>query len=266
MGRYDLYWPWTIKALSADPEDFELWADMGLKANILGDPELADRYLHRALELGSNEPAPLKCNVQVLVQRGQYKEALAIARRALEADLDNRWGSDHVFLRVVRDNALRTGDFDEARAWYRNRHPELFRERPEITIANVNAAADLALLLQRSGEADGAATLIDAGLAWYGETQVPGVHGNLTNIVDVELLALNAEKDAALDTLREAVDAGWRWSWPWYTSNENLLSLRNEPEFQEIMAQLEDDMATQLKAIQALPDLGEADLRFPESE
>ena len=49
-------------------------------------------------------------------------------------------------------------------------------------------------------------------------------------------------------------------------SNENLSSLKDEPEFQEIMAQLKDDMATQLKAIQAVPDMGEADLRFPKSD
>lgn len=47
-------------------------------------------------------------------------------------------------------------------------------------------------------------------------------------------------------------------------NNENISSLREEPEFHEILAQLEDDMATQLKAIQGLPDMGEADLRFPE--
>lgn len=266
MGRWDLQRPWSIKMLSVDPEDFELWAHMGLSANLLGDPDLADRYLGRALELGPMEPSTLKCIALVLSQRGQYDEALAVARRALEADLDDRWGSDAVFLRLVRDDAFKTGAITDARAWYRDRHPELLQESPKITIDNINAAADLALLLQQAGEADNADTLIDAGLAWYRETQAPGVHGYLANIVDVELLALNGEKNAALETLREAIDSGWRWSWPWYMSNENLFSLRDEPEFQEIMARLKDDMATQLKAVNALPYMGEADLRFPESD
>ena len=263
MGRYDLEWPWIIKAITVDPADFEAWAHIGLSANELGDADLADRYLNRALELGPMEPATLKCIALVLSQRGQYDEALAVARKALAADLDNRWGSDQVFLRLVRDDALRTGSFDEALTWYRARHPELFRDGLEITIDNVNAAADLALLLQRAGEADNADTLIDAGLTWYRETQVPGVHGYLTNIIDVELLALNAEKNAALETLHEAIDGGWRSSWIWHMSNENLSSLRDESEFHATIAQLEEDMATQLKAIQALPDMGEADLRFP---
>ncbi|MCH7893317.1 MAG: tetratricopeptide repeat protein [Proteobacteria bacterium] len=266
MGRYDLQWPWIIKVLTVDPGDFEAWAHVGLDANELGDADLADRYLNRALELGPMEPATLKCIALVLSQRGQYDEALAVARKALAADLDNRWGSDQVFLRLVRDDALRTGSFDEALTWYRARHPELFRDGLEITIDNVNAAADLALLLQRAGEADNADTLIDAGLTWYRETQVPGVHGYLTNIIDVELLALNAEKNAALETLHEAIDAGWRFSWIWHMSNENLSSLKDESEFHAIIAQLEEDMATQLKAIQALPDMGEGDLRFPKSD
>ncbi|MCH9026169.1 MAG: tetratricopeptide repeat protein [Proteobacteria bacterium] len=266
MGRYDLQRPWAIKTLSVDPEDFELWAHIGLDTNQLGDPDLADLYLNRALELGPMEPVTLKCFAMVVSQRGEYAEALAIARKALAAGLDNRWGSDQVFIRLVRDDALRTGNFDEPLAWYRARHPELFRDGLEITIENVDAAADLALLLQRAGEADRADSLIDAGLTWYSETQIPGVHGYLTNIVDVELLALNAEKDAALEALRVAIDGGWKWSWSWYMSNENLSSLRVEPEFQDIIAQLENDMATQLKAIRALPHMGEADFRFPESD
>ena len=49
-------------------------------------------------------------------------------------------------------------------------------------------------------------------------------------------------------------------------SNENLDSLRNEPEFQAIIERLEDDMATQLEAIREIPYLGEFDLRVTQSD
>ena len=261
VGRYDLVWPWLIKALATDPEDFETWAHIGLYANQLGASDWADRYMSRALNLGPEEPVVLKCYAQVLVHRGRHDEALVIARRALEARLDDRWFSNQVFLRLVRDDALLTGNLNDARAWYRNRHPELFTDLPEITVDNVNAAADLALLLQRAGEPEVADTLIDAGLSWYRETQIPGVHGYLTSIADIELLALKGDKRAALDALQDATDVGWGIVWQWNTSNENFASLRNEPEFQAIIAQLEGNMATQLEAIRALPDMGEFDLR-----
>jgi hypothetical protein len=266
QGRYDLMWPWFIKAMAIDPEDFELWASLGFYAKLLGDSDLADRYIDRALVLGQGEPSVLGCQASILALNGNHDEAVDIARQALQAGLDDRWGSNRIFLRLVRDDALRTGAFDQARAWYRDRYPELFADLPEITINNVNAAADLALLLQRAGELEVADTLINAGLAWYRETQIPGVYGDLINIVDVELLALNGERNAALDTLRGAVDGGWNGEWKWHTSNENLASLRNEPEFQAIIAQLESDMATQLKAIRALPYLGEFDLRSAQSD
>lgn len=264
-GRYDLMWPWLMKAMTMDPEDFELPAHTGLNANLLGDPDLADRYLDRALALGPGEPAVLKCHAQVLAERGLFDEALAIARRALEANLDDRLNSDSVFLRLVRDGALRSGDFGDARSWFQKRHPELFTDLPEITADNVVAAADLVLLLRRAGQPEVADRLVDAGLSWYRATQILGVYGNLARISRTQFMALKGDKKSALESLEDAADKGWGNVWQWDTSNENLASLRNEPEFQAIMAQLEDDMATQLKAIQALPDMGEADLRFPEN-
>ncbi len=266
MGRFDLLWRPYIKTMALDPEDFEFPAILGLFASMLGAPEWADRYLDHALALGQEESTTLMSYALVLVQRGKSDEALAIARRALEAGADDRWHSNQTFLRLVRDNALQTGNFDDVLAWYRNRHPELFGGKPEIRVRNVNAAADLAMLLQRAGDSEAADVLIDAGLVWYRETQRPGVHGYHTNIADVEFLALNADKKAALNALREAVDGGWRWTWQWYMSNENLDSLRNEPEFQAIIERLEDDMATQLEAIREIPYLGEFDLRAAQSD
>ncbi len=266
QGRYDLSWPWYIKAMTVDPDDFELWAYLGLYSAQLGAHEWADRYLDRAFDLGSDEPVTLKAYAQILALRGKYDDALAIARQALQEGLDNRWGSEKVFLRLVRDKAVRTGDFGEARAWYRSHHPELFATAPVITVSNVNAAADLALLLQHSGEPEMADKLIDAGLAWYQETQIPGVYGNLIGIANIEFLALKGKKSAALDALQSAADVGWGDVWQWDTSSENFASLRSEPEFQAIIAQLEGNMATQLEAIRSLPYMGDFDLRSMQSD
>ena len=265
MGRYDLMWPWYIKSIASDPEDFELWGHLGLYSYYVGATEWVDRYLDRALELGPHEPSVLRCYASVLEQQGQLDAAVEIARSALEANLDDRWQSNQIFLRLVRDDAMRSGNLDGARSWYLDRHPELFLGVPEITVGNVNAAADLALLLKRAGEPAAADVLIEAGLAWVQRTQPAGVHGYLINIVDVEFLALNGQKQAALDTLQQAVDSGWKAHWRSVFRNETLASLRNESRFQQITAQLEDDMATQLDAIRALPDMGEFDLRSTQS-
>lgn len=261
MGRYDLMWPWFIKSMTSDPADFELWGHMALHASQVGATEWSDRYMERALELGPKEPAVLKCYAMLLEQRGQIDAAHEIARRALEAGLNDRWGSNQYFLRLVRDDAIRSGNYDDTKAWYLDRHPELFLDPPKITVDNVNAAADLAVILRRAGEPGAANALIDVGLAWVRRTQSAGVYGNLVNIVDVELLALAGEKDAALDALQKAVDSGWRSNWQTIFRNATLASLRDDPAFQAIASRLRDDMATQLDAIRALPDMGEFDLR-----
>lgn len=262
MGRYDLMWPWFIKAMESDPADVELWAHMAVYADMIGETEWVDRYMSRALELGPEQPAVLKCYAMVLEGRGRLDDALDIARRALKAGLNDRWASDRYFLRLVSDDAIRSGDSDAARVWYLQRHPELFLASPEITVDNVNSAAALALLLQRAGASDDANVLIDAGLAWVRRTQPAGVHGYLINIVDVELLALAGKKGAALEALQQAADSGWRFDWLYIFRNKTLDSLRDEPEFEAITLQLESDMAEQLVAIRALADMGEFDLRF----
>jgi len=266
MGRYDLKWPWFFKAMSTDPDDFEFWAAAAIDMSDLGATDWADLYMDRALALGPDEPVPLRAHAQLLARRGDQVRALEIARRALEAGLHDRWGSNDDFLRLVRDDALQTGDHDEARDWYRDHHPGLFAESPEITVGNVNAAADLALLLQRAGDVDTADLLINAGLRWYRQSQPPGVHGFLTSVVDVELLALKGEKEAALDTLRDAVASGWRAGWRWILANENFSSLKGAPEYQAIVASLENDMATQLEVLKVLPYQGETDLRFAQDK
>ena len=262
QGKIDLAWPWVLKALAIDPEDVEWWSHLGMWANLLGDPDLADRYLARAIELGPNEPATLKVQTMILSMRGRVDEALSIARTALDAKLDDRWFSNRVFLRVVRDAVLQNGDFSDALGRYRSCHPELFDGIPEITVDNVNAAADLALLLQHSGEPGLADTLIHAGLDWYQKTQIPGVHGFLTSIADIEFLALQGQREASLEALQAAANVGWGFVWQWDTSNENFATVSDDPAFRAIIAQLESNMVTQLENIRALPDMGEFDLRL----
>ena len=261
LGRYDLMWPWFVKSFALDPEDFEMWAHLGWYSHLLGSPEWGDRYLNQALKLGPNEPAVLKCQAYALVQQERFSEALTVAQHALGASMDDRWFSNQVFLRLVRDDALHTGDLDTARQWYLNVYPELFEDSPSITIDNIYAAADLALLLQQSGEAERADALIQEGLAWYGQTQPATMHGYLTTIVDVSLLALSGDDELAMETLNAAVEQGWKYDWRWHLANKNLDSIRGEPRFEEIESRLERETALQLEAIRNLPDMGEFDLR-----
>jgi TolB-like protein/cytochrome c-type biogenesis protein CcmH/NrfG len=261
LGRFDLAIPWFVKFFEVDPDDFEIWGHLGWNYHMLGAGEWGDRYLDKALEIAPNEPAVLKCYAYALVQQDRFPEALAIAQRALEADMDDRWYSNSVFLRLVRDDALVTGDLGPSRQWYLKVHPELFESAPTISVDNIYAAADLSLLLQRNGEAEQADRIIQAGLAWYQQTQSAAMHGYLTSIVDVSLLALSGDDASALNALGEAAEEGWKYDWRWHLANKNLDSIRSQPRFAEIEARFERETAEQLLVLRALPDMGAFDLR-----
>jgi len=239
MGRFDLNWPWYLKTMDLDPDDFELWAHAGYFGELLGATGWPDKYMIRAVELGAGTPVTLKCRLHVHFLRGEF------------------------FLRVLRDEALDTGSYEASISRYRAHRPELFDVVPEITVDNVNAAADLALLLQRAGEPERAGVLVDAGIAWYEKTQTAGVNAYVTNIVNVHLLAVKGDETKALEMLRQAVSSGWAYDWYWHINNRALDSIRELAEFQSLVTELEEKMAAQLAAIEAMPDMGPLDWVLP---
>lgn len=169
----------------------------------------------------------------------------------LDAGLDDRWGSDGVFLRTVRDHAIRSRQFEPALDYYRARHPGLF-------------ADDLALLLRHAGDEDLANRLLDAAIDRYDAITPDGVHGIITGFTDVELFALAGRHDEALDALSEAVRSGWRILWPWVLNGENLAPNRESEKLRELSAELAEDTAMQLENIRAMPVLGPYDIRSSE--
>jgi len=261
LGRFDLAMSWMIKLMTVDPVDFENWAYMAIWLELIGLPDVSRKYLERAYELGPEEPVVLKCDLQIRSKQGKKDEVSEIARRAIDARLDDRWYSNRIFLRQIRDDATSDDELTESSNLYRNRHPELFESSPTITVGNVNAAADLAFLLQKLGQDEKAKSLIDSSFNWYQRTQPQGVYSWAIGIVEVDLLVAKNDYDAALRVLGNAVNSGWNYSWNWYIDSPNLDPIRNRPEFQAVVSKLQNDMKTQREAYLALPDMGEFDLR-----
>ena len=77
-------------------------------------------------------------------------------------------------------------------------------------------------------------------------------------ISDVQIYALQGQTTEALVALREAIDQGWRSLW-WYDlkHDKNLDSIRDEPEFQAMVKEIETDMAEQLARVHARQANGE---------
>jgi hypothetical protein len=197
------------------------------------------------------------------VLRGEHDEAARLSRAALADNLDDRWGSDLYFLRVVRDAALDAGNVQEILELYRDRAPQAFAENPEVSFANAGYATDAILPLQYAGEHDAAERIADATLSWYKRSFPVPIYGYDVSILNVELLALDGQEDLALQRLQEAMDSGWLLDWQITALGRNLESLRGRPDFQALIARLESRTNEQLASWLAVPYIGETDLRDP---
>ncbi len=152
---------------------------------------------------------------------------------------------------LLRDLDLLTNDFATARARYAEAFPALLaRQLPELTADNVGAAVDLAVVLQHTGEAQRADELLDQVDRYIRAAASP----RMGVWMDVEIHAIRGEKAKALAALREAESAGHRSHWRYYRDiNPALASIRNEPEFKAVFADIERDMARQRAALAARP-------------
>jgi len=153
---------------------------------------------------------------------------------------------DTYSLQILRNADLRQGDPGSARARYASAFPELLTSTPpSITAFNHGSAIDVIPVLQAAGDGVTASALLDLAEQFIRTIPRLGVLGY--GIADVAIHALRGDKDKALAALREAEKAGWRGPfWRYYRDiDPNLASIRNEPEFKAVFADIERDMAHQ---------------------
>ena len=107
-----------------------------------------------------------------------------------------------------------------------------------------------------------AATLLDASERVLGGVPRLGLGG--FPILDVRVHALRGDNSKALARLRDAEQAGWRSTWRYVRDIDPVFdSIRSDPEFKAIFADIERDMARQRAELTQRPkdaplDLGAA--------
>jgi tetratricopeptide (TPR) repeat protein len=185
--------------------------------------------------------------------RGQFDEAAAWYRKALAIDPDPWW----VF-GILTPHDLRTGRYVEARARYEKRYPELLVEdEPRIDETNLEAAIVLAYVLAKTGEPERADLLLARALTFF-QTIPRWTSWGTYRTSDVRIYALQGQTARALAALRVAIDAGWRQYWRYELEDAPMLdSIRDEPEFQAMVAEIRADMAVQLARLQEREANGE---------
>ena len=163
------------------------------------------------------------------------------------------WGS----LRVLRDADIAAGRFEVARARYARAYRELTEpEVPDVNITNYDAAVDLALVLQLMGETERANDLLDGSLEVMSSLSRFGITGYWLN--DVRALTLKQQPQRALETLREAIEDGWRFQvWYHMDMDPNLDAIRGTAEFDELYEVVRADLEQQAQNVRDLKASGE---------
>ena len=250
--------PLVQKAMELDPSD--AWWSWNLASLYfdLGDESASFATIERAAKRWPDDWGIQQWLAFITLVRLDNAESVRHAERSLALYARNPWA-----LVILRNADLQSGRDTDTFARYQKGYPELFVQGvPRLDGLNYGVAVDLAFVLQKRGDDVRANMLLDAAAQAIG--RIPRLGANGYGITDVQIHALRGDKAKALVALRAAEQAGWRRSWRYYRDfDPNLASIRNEPEFKTVFADIERDMARQRAELAARPkdatlDLGEA--------
>ena len=241
--------PLVQKAMELDPSDASWSWNLAPLYLDLGDESKAFATIERAAKRWPDDWGIQLWLAFINLVRLDNAGVVRHAERSLALYPRNPWA-----LLLLRNADLQSGRDTDALARYQKAYPELFMQGvPRLNGLNYGVAIDLALVLQKRGDDARANILLDA--AAQAIVRIPRLGANGCGIKDVQIHALRGDKTKALAVLREADRAGWRGPfWRYYRDFDlALASIRNEPEFRTVFANIERDMARQRAELAARP-------------
>ena len=238
---------WRNKASEADPADPELPAGGALVWLDIGDTERAEADLQKAASLDPDHPFTLAARIELLLYQEQYQQAVSLAQKARDEKLPGRQGSDDIIDGLLLNDAVRRRDYATALAILQEGFPDgLASPLDTDDVDDVYALAGLAYVLKMQNPA---------------AEQVPALldHADVLNkrsdgrvfpsekpFRQAMIESARGDKVAALSSLHEAFEKGWRLGWrDWMYRDFQFESLHNEPEYKNLVAMFEADMEKQ---------------------
>jgi Tfp pilus assembly protein PilF len=246
-----------VNLITLDPKSSDYYVWLGGLYLDLGEPGRAGQLFDHAIELAPNGTATSWGVLLLQLYRGNYGATVDPARMIL-----TDWGPNQLMGQFsaaqIRNHALAEGRDTEALAIYSETYPQLLtQDKPVVDLNNYRAAIDLALVLGNEGDQKRADLLLESSLAFISTQPRLGLWGGFW-VADVQILALQGKNQEAIAALQQAADDGWRSLWWYYLQYDpNLNSIRGEPEFQIVVAEIQADMASKMQRVREMEQSGE---------
>jgi TolB-like protein/Tfp pilus assembly protein PilF len=227
-------------AAELDPQSLNACVGKALVLSNLGDDTGAIEQIEHCFELGPDYVWAHYNAAIIYLAAGDAERSLQHALW-VHSDRPGLW----MPLRVLRDADIARGQVAEARARYENTNADFIGQTKLVVYQNnYGAVTDYAYLLLLAGEHDRMHQFLLPVLDFLPQLPRLGFFG--TGIDDVRALAMRGETDKALETLAEAVAAGWRFNWRMVLALGSLDSIRDDPRFIAQKEIIEAEIAAQL--------------------
>lgn len=229
---------------SAVPTHYSLLASIYID---LGDDAEAARWLAEAGKLDSEGINYVVTALHLAMLRGDKEAAARMSEEYLDVH------SYSIMVATPAINAhLKAGRFQNAVDIIGARDPNLLDSKNiKISNRNVRSAIALTNVYQRAGATQQARELLNRIVAYL---ESPSFRTfPLFQISDVQILILQGKKAEALATLRQHVDAGWRFQAHYHLTFDPVLDpIREEPEFIAIAEDVRADIAAQRESLREM--------------
>jgi TolB-like protein/Tfp pilus assembly protein PilF len=219
----------------------------------LGDIEAAKMWNSYYSEVNVDSAIVLISAMNLMIATGQQDKAVALAEKSLTYSFDVIYPP--YSLHILRNAELQNGDYDSPYRRYFDYYPDLLSPDPDLHSSNIEVAVDLILVLRGLGRNADANRLAESALSLSELSARGGFYSN--RLLRAEVYALQADREAALASIRTRIDSGWSSYWTDRPDkNPNLRLLHGDPEFLAMMNEVKARIAGQLEQVRSLEAAG----------